>query len=285
VTVFKFRNLKNGQATPIPPGEFTVGRADDTYIHLDDASVSRRHAVILNQEDGLFVVDLDSANGTAVRGDYLTQRAQVQLGDVVYFGSVPFRVDPEVAGEAEVAPSAGMRTANRAYMRRETERLPAGVAHRPVETLSTEELTAPEVNPNTDKDAGNLNAITMREPEVRPSGQPATFIAGSKASAQVNPVRQAISLPVPQPQRQTLPQSQPSSGTRTYFPEETEQRMAGRAPLQENGASAIPAPAPERVNWEWLLLSFLAGLGTGLLLALYFAKLFIEMGGKVSSLP
>lgn len=256
MTVFKFRNLKNGQATPIPQGEFTVGRADDTYIHLDDASVSRRHAMILNQEAGLFIEDLGSANGTAAHGAYLSQRVQIDLGDVVYFGSVPFRVDPEVTGEAETTPPAGHRKATRPYMRRETERLPTREAVlNPAEALSSEALSAPEVNPETDMDAGNLNAITMREPAAQPSA-PAV---NTQVAAPRNHAPQAVAIPVPQPAAKSSPQVAPVASESSFSDDQT--------------------------NWQWMLVSFLAGLGTGLLLALYFAKLFIELGGKASSLP
>ena len=264
--------MKSGQATPIPPGEFTVGRGDDAYVHLNDASVSRRHAMLVNQDNGFFVEDLSSANGTAVHGAYITRRTKINFGDVVFFGSVPFRVDHEVDGEADAAPSAGMRTPNRAYMRRDTERLPpTGTLPRLVETLSPAALSAPEVNPDTDIDAGALNAITLREPEAPTTAPHSGSPAGSGATEQETPVRQAVAIPAP---------SRPAQPRHYSTPNENSANQEGRASQQ---ASSDPTPASS--SWEWLLLSFLAGMGTGLLLALYFAKLFIELGGKASSLP
>lgn len=273
--------MKSGQATPIPPGEFTVGRADDTYVHLDDASVSRHHAMILNNDTGFFVEDLSSANGTAARGAYITRRTKINFGDVVFFGSVPFRVDHELEGEADVAPSAGMRTSNRAYMRRDTERLPPpGALARPVETLSPEALSAPEVNPDTDIDAGALNAVTLREPEIPVAASHSGSQPGSGTTQQATPMRQAV--PIPTPSRPAQPQQQPGPrpSRQAEVPQYSTQNQEGRASEQ-----ASPDQTATSASWEWLLLSFLAGMGTGLLLALYFAKLFIELGGKASSLP
>ena len=135
--VYKFRNLNTGQATPIPPGEYTVGREDNTHVHVEDSSVSRLHARIFNSDEGLFVEDAGSVNGTAAHGAFITTRMKIDYGEVVYIGSVPFRVDPEVAGEPEVVPSSpGMRSVNRSYMSRDTERLPGiGEAPRVVETI------------------------------------------------------------------------------------------------------------------------------------------------------
>src|SRR5688572_9579721 len=43
-----------------------IGRSRECSIHIDDPSVSRRHAQLYPDEDRVEVVDLDSANGTWV---------------------------------------------------------------------------------------------------------------------------------------------------------------------------------------------------------------------------
>jgi predicted component of type VI protein secretion system len=278
VAVFKFRNLKSGQATPIPPGEFTIGRADDAYVHLEDGSISRRHAQIINNASGFFIEDLGSANGTAARGAYITRRMSINYGDVVYIGSIPFRIDPEVEGEVDEAPSAGLRTSNRAYIRRDTERLPPNVigsAPPPVvEQVSSDKLSAPEISADTNIDAGDLNAITMREPESvseQVHENHGTKPAAKEILAEIAPVRSSFSVPVPQPSRSVQSQS----------PKRTTLIQPAAAPLP----SVEPVSAEAKAGWSWLLLTFLAGMGAGLLIGLYFAKLFIEMGGKPASLP
>ncbi|MDB4793769.1 FHA domain-containing protein [Methylacidiphilales bacterium] len=164
MAVFKFRNLKNGQATPIPPGEFVVGRADDAYVHLEDPSVSRRHAKIINNSSGFFVEDLGSVNGTATRGTFVTRRTSVNYGDEVYIGAVPFRIDPEIAGEPDATPSAGLRAIDRAYMRRDTEPLP-----KLAESLHIAEAAVPEKR--SDREVGATPALRY-QPPVSSSPEP-----------------------------------------------------------------------------------------------------------------
>ena len=84
---------------PLPErGEVTVGRAPESDVRIDDASISRRHAK-LRIENEIFVEDLGSANGTSVRRHEAsvgaeTDRIQrgdcfmVGIGDVILFGSV-----------------------------------------------------------------------------------------------------------------------------------------------------------------------------------------------------
>ena len=48
-----------------PEGErTTIGRSPDCEIFLDDVTVSRKHAVVLQRDGGFFVEDLGSLNGT-----------------------------------------------------------------------------------------------------------------------------------------------------------------------------------------------------------------------------
>ncbi len=170
VAIFKFRNLKSGQAMPLPPGEFTVGRSDQAYIHVEDASVSRRHAKVINNAEGLFVEDAGSANGTAMQGTLIVGRRQLAIGDVIHIGSVPFRIDPEVGGDniTPVAPMAGRRTANRDYMRRDTERLSLENIDKAVEALSAQtDAALAQVASETESE--ELEAIETRGDEPTPS--------------------------------------------------------------------------------------------------------------------
>ncbi len=97
--VYKFRNVHTHQALPIPPGEHLIGREDDCEVHIDDSSVSRRHAQIFNTEEGVFIQDLGSSNGTAIHGKLITGRTALPLNEVVYFGTTCYRLEPEVVGE------------------------------------------------------------------------------------------------------------------------------------------------------------------------------------------
>jgi hypothetical protein len=52
----------------MPMGEFVIGRSSGCHLSIDDASVSRRHAVIRIEAAGVTVADLGSRNGVHVNG-------------------------------------------------------------------------------------------------------------------------------------------------------------------------------------------------------------------------
>jgi DNA-binding NtrC family response regulator len=66
---------------------FQIGRANDRDLQLVDASVSREHAVIQRKEDGYFLQDKASRNGTRVNGVAIA-RHRLCEGDVVTFGDI-----------------------------------------------------------------------------------------------------------------------------------------------------------------------------------------------------
>ena len=80
---------------PVPDvGTLTLGRADQCDVRVDDASISRQHA-LLHISDGdqpgavfLHVEDLGSSNGTKVRGERLEPNtvSSVSVGEVVDLG-------------------------------------------------------------------------------------------------------------------------------------------------------------------------------------------------------
>ena len=58
----------NGTTIPVPDRPLTVGRRTDNDVVVDEASVSRRHAMVFNSPSGVVVRDLDTTNGTFVNG-------------------------------------------------------------------------------------------------------------------------------------------------------------------------------------------------------------------------
>ena len=77
------------QATDLelPPGEFVVGRSSACNLALDDALVSRRHAVFRVGADGVTVEDLGSRNGVLVNGDRIEGARLLRHLDRVTIGS------------------------------------------------------------------------------------------------------------------------------------------------------------------------------------------------------
>ena len=75
--------------------ETTVGRSPDCAVHLDhDEYVSSRHALITPAENGVWVEDLGSTNGTYVNGAQVTTARLLQAGDAIRIGETQLRVEP-----------------------------------------------------------------------------------------------------------------------------------------------------------------------------------------------
>ena len=72
----------------------TVGRSPDCALHLDDDDyVSSRHALLTPADNGVWVEDLGSTNGTFVNGAQVTTARQLQPGDQIQIGETQLRVE------------------------------------------------------------------------------------------------------------------------------------------------------------------------------------------------
>lgn len=76
-----------GHRYPLREGENLVGRAHDGCVVLNDATVSRRHAVISISDGEMWVQDLDSKNGTYVDQQKVT-RSRLMHRTRIGFGAV-----------------------------------------------------------------------------------------------------------------------------------------------------------------------------------------------------
>lgn len=70
-----------------------VGRAASADVRIDDPRVSRLHARIEMRDDGVYVEDLGSRNGTFVDGEPVVTSRQLATGDEIMLGtaSIIFR--------------------------------------------------------------------------------------------------------------------------------------------------------------------------------------------------
>jgi pSer/pThr/pTyr-binding forkhead associated (FHA) protein len=81
-------------------GRTLIGRDAECDVQLLDASVSRKHACVLEQDDGSVLIrDLKSHNGTLVRGQRLTE-ALLSQGDELMIGDTRFEFR-NVIGDSE----------------------------------------------------------------------------------------------------------------------------------------------------------------------------------------
>ncbi len=83
-------------------GENLLGRDEDSIVWIDDALVSRRHARIVIDETGAVLEDLNSRNGTFLRGKRIKAPTKLADEDQVTIGpaSMIFRVFKQTASTA-----------------------------------------------------------------------------------------------------------------------------------------------------------------------------------------
>lgn len=95
-----------GRQVPLTQGENLLGRARDAEVWIDAPGVSRHHARITVSGQDATVEDLDSKNGTFVRGDRITTPCRLADGDQIRLGSVvvTFTIPPAPGSTDTVSP-------------------------------------------------------------------------------------------------------------------------------------------------------------------------------------
>ena len=85
--------------------EVVIGRRDADLV-LEDSEVSRRHAVLRRSGASVVVEDLDSTNGTFVKGERIRTPITVGPGDQVRVGRTTLEIEPDWrAAETIVSPT------------------------------------------------------------------------------------------------------------------------------------------------------------------------------------
>lgn len=67
---------------------YTIGRAGDCEVQVQDLSLSSHHARLERRQDGWHLTDLDSTNGTKINGVRLFGEQLLRHDDAVAFGDV-----------------------------------------------------------------------------------------------------------------------------------------------------------------------------------------------------
>ncbi|MFO8071085.1 MAG: FHA domain-containing protein [Polyangia bacterium] len=88
----KYRLIHQNSNIEAPSGRFEIGRSNECSLVLDDPSVSRRHATVLNEDGKLFVEDLGSRNGVVVNGERIEGRHLLRDGDRLAIGHQTIRI-------------------------------------------------------------------------------------------------------------------------------------------------------------------------------------------------
>ena len=84
---------------------YTIGRAPENSIRLEDTSVSSRHAEIVVVAQNCYLKDRGSTNGTVVNGQPVTE-TQLRAGDRIRFGKVEACFECESVSAAQPLPQA-----------------------------------------------------------------------------------------------------------------------------------------------------------------------------------
>ena len=76
---------RSGEAFNVGGERMTIGRSPEAEVFLDDVTVSRNHALLVQRRDGLYIDDLGSLNGTYVNRRRIESH-RLQNGDELQVG-------------------------------------------------------------------------------------------------------------------------------------------------------------------------------------------------------
>ncbi len=86
-------------------GEVVIGR-EDAGLTIEDAEMSRRHAVVRVSGSAVEIEDLGSRNGTYVNGTRITGMTRLNGGDSIKVGTTVIEFDAPRAAETVASPVA-----------------------------------------------------------------------------------------------------------------------------------------------------------------------------------
>ena len=80
-----------GLEVPVDRARLILGRGRGADLVVAESTMSREHAVIAFDDEGCFVEDLQSTNGTKVNGERC-DRARLGDGDVIQLGRLQLQI-------------------------------------------------------------------------------------------------------------------------------------------------------------------------------------------------
>ncbi|MHC4441165.1 MAG: FHA domain-containing protein [Planctomycetota bacterium] len=102
VVLILFKEDGERKEFPINPGKTVIGRKEECDLRIPLAEVSRKHAMIMVDQDSVTVRDLGSSNGTYVNNQKISEQ-EIAPGDHIVIGQVVLTA--QINGEpADVKP-------------------------------------------------------------------------------------------------------------------------------------------------------------------------------------
>jgi pSer/pThr/pTyr-binding forkhead associated (FHA) protein len=95
-----------GKEIPLSLGDNTVGRTLGLEVHLEDQSVSRKHAIITQGKDECTIEDLGSHNGTFVNGQKISKKTSLKENDQLKMGIYGLKLIKKVVKQEDAKPVA-----------------------------------------------------------------------------------------------------------------------------------------------------------------------------------
>ncbi len=99
-----FHDAGTIRSVPVPSNSMRIGRSLSAELRFEDPTVSRRHAVLLVEDDGVRVLDDRSLNGVFVNGERVLSQI-LRDGDEIVIGRYRLRFFDRTATAA--APASG----------------------------------------------------------------------------------------------------------------------------------------------------------------------------------
>ena len=94
LVVVKSADLQNGEGFELNSVQLTIGRGNQNDIPIaTDEYASARHARFEPRQDGVWVQDLGSTNGTFLNGTRLDRPRRLAQGDIVRIGETDLRYE------------------------------------------------------------------------------------------------------------------------------------------------------------------------------------------------
>src|SRR4029077_17983470 len=96
-----YQDGDTAQAYPFAAGEVVIGRSPECQVVLKDFGISRKHAKLVDDEDGVRHPDLKSKNGTQVNGVPIVE-ARLKDGDRILLGKFQIQFGTALDSKLEI---------------------------------------------------------------------------------------------------------------------------------------------------------------------------------------